>query len=201
MPRQPCSARLALRSSSHTPHLGPVWSRETTGRCPCLVGVGTRLEFLGLIGTSLRCSAEGNKRFLLTGGGCPERPCVLTPWLPVNVGPGCCPLPGRRCGGLLPVGATRSLLFHLGLLGTPRPTFCLCARHCSRGIINDAGHAAARPCSPARTRCWGRSRPPDLEPAPQPGQDCDDSASPRDVHLMLLLARVLDTFIPSMPEN
>lgn len=35
----------------------------------------------------------------------------------------------------------------------------------------------------------------------QPGQDCDDSASPCDVHLMLLLARVLDTFIPSMPEN
>lgn len=36
---------------------------------------------------------------------------------------------------------------------------------------------------------------------PQPGQDCDDSASPRDAHSMLLLAQVLDTFVPSTPEN
>lgn len=40
--------------------------------------MGTALEFLGLVGTSLRFIAEENRRFLLEGGGDPERPSVLT---------------------------------------------------------------------------------------------------------------------------
>ena len=146
--------------------------------------MGTALEFLGLVGTSLRFTAEENKCFLLEGGGDPERPCVLTP---AACQLGVPPLPTAWPQAWAPP-ARRDVQ-------SPSPDFLpLCPslrkwRHGTRwtGHIPRPRHSRAV----LRALDVGGGWAPRPGTRPQPGQGCDDSASRHDVHSLVKSARVL----------